>query len=112
MVVEFGPVEGGNEALVRLAEHLKKEFMNMTSGRDTTTFSKPSDREIAMSRVFDAPRELVFQAYTDPVHIPHWWGQRSSTTIIDTFDVRPGGAWRFIERDPEGNEYAFRGEFR
>ncbi|MBW3634569.1 MAG: SRPBCC family protein [Chloroflexi bacterium] len=65
-----------------------------------------------MSRVFDAPRELVSQAHTDPAHITQWWGQRRSTTIIDMLDVRPGGAWRFIERDPEGNEYAFRGEFR
>ena len=84
----------------------------MTSKGNVTTFTKPSYREIGMSRVFDAPRELVFQAHTDPVHIPHWWGQRSSTTIVDTLDVSPGGAWRFIQRDPEGNEYAFRGEFR
>jgi uncharacterized protein YndB with AHSA1/START domain len=84
----------------------------MTSGSNTTTFTQPSDREIRMSRVFDAPRELVFQAHIDPVHTPHWWGQRNSTTIVDTLDARPGGAWRFIQRDPDGNEYAFRGEFR
>ena len=83
----------------------------MTSS-GTTTFTKPSDREITMSRVFDAPRALVFQAHTDPVHIPQWWGQRNSTTIVHTLDLRPGDAWRFIQRDPEGNEYAFRGEFR
>jgi uncharacterized protein YndB with AHSA1/START domain len=84
----------------------------VTSEEKTTTFSQPSEREIRMSRVFDAPRELVLQAHTDPAHIPQWWGQRRSTTIVDTLDVRPGGAWRFIQRDPEGNEYAFRGEFR
>lgn len=65
-----------------------------------------------MSRVFDAPRELVFQDHIDPVHIPRWWGQRQSTTIVDTLDPKPGGAWRYIQRDPDGNEYAFRGEFR
>ena len=77
-----------------------------------TTFTTPSDREIRMTRVFNAPRELVFQAHIDPQHVPHWWGQRGSTTIVDVIDARPGGAWRFVQRDPEGNEYGFRGEFR
>lgn len=81
-------------------------------GSAETTLTTPSDREIRMTRVFDAPRELVFQAHTDPRHVPHWWGQRHSTTIVDVMDVRPGGAWRFIERDPEGNEFGFRGEYR
>ena len=84
----------------------------MTSSGNTTTFTQPSDREIVMTRVFDAPRELVFKAYTDPDHIPQWWGQRSSTTIVDKMDVRPGGAWRFVQRDKDGNEYAFNGEYR
>jgi uncharacterized protein YndB with AHSA1/START domain len=78
----------------------------------TTTFATPSDREITMTRVFDAPRELVFAAHTDAQHVQNWWGQRNSTTIVDVLDVRPGGAWRFVQRDPEGNEYGFRGEFR
>jgi uncharacterized protein YndB with AHSA1/START domain len=77
-----------------------------------TTFETLSEREIRMTRVFNAPRELVFQAHTDPQHTPHWWGQRGSTTIVDVMDVRPGGAWRFVQRDPEGNECGFRGECR
>ena len=85
----------------------------MTEKTDTaTTFTTPSDREISMMRVFDAPRELVYQAHTDAKHIGQWWGPRRLTTTIDTLDVRPGGAWRFVQRDQEGNEYAFRGEFR
>lgn len=72
----------------------------------------PSDREIAMTRVFDAPRELVFRAHTDPTLVPRWWGQRTSTTIVDTMDVRPGGAWRFVQKAPDGTEWAFRGEYR
>ena len=78
----------------------------------TTTFATPSDREFTMTRVFDGPRALVFAAHIDPQHVPNWWGQRNSTTIVDVLDARPGGAWRFVQRDPEGNEYAFRGEFR
>ena len=77
-----------------------------------TALSKPSDREIAMTRVFDAPRELVFEAYTDPKHIPHWWGLRDHTTIVDTMDVRPGGLWRYVQRAPDGTEFAFNGEYR
>ena len=85
----------------------------MVEKTDTaTTLATPSDREITMRRVFDAPRELVYQTHTDPNHIPRWWGPRRMTTTVDTLEVRPSGAWRFVQRDPEGNEYAFRGEFR
>lgn len=78
----------------------------------STQVTLPSDREIRMTRVFDAPRELVFRAHTDPKMIAQWWGQRSSTTIVDKFDARPGGSWRFVQRGDDGSEYAFRGEFR
>ncbi|MGH2534644.1 MAG: SRPBCC family protein [Thermomicrobiales bacterium] len=76
------------------------------------TISTPSDREIVFTRVFDAPRDLVYQAYTDPDLIPKWWGPRGSTTIVDTMDVRPGGKWRYIQREADGAEYAFNGEYR
>jgi uncharacterized protein YndB with AHSA1/START domain len=72
----------------------------------------PSDREIVMTRVFDAPRELVFKVCTDPTLIPQWWGPRILTTTVDKMDVRPGGVWRFVQRDPGGNEFAFNGEYR
>jgi uncharacterized protein YndB with AHSA1/START domain len=65
-----------------------------------------------MSRVFNAPRELVFKAHTDPKLIAQWWGQGSSTTIVDKMDVRPGGVWRFVQREADGTEYGFNGEFR
>lgn len=71
-----------------------------------------SDREYEMSRVFDAPRALVFEAYTNPEHIPHWWGPRSVTTRVDESDVRPGGRWRYVQVAPDGAEYAFHGEYR
>jgi uncharacterized protein YndB with AHSA1/START domain len=76
------------------------------------TVTMPSDREISMSRSFDAPRDLVFSAFIDPALIPRWWGQGKSSTVIDKLDARPGGAWRFVEHAADGNEYAFRGEFR
>jgi uncharacterized protein YndB with AHSA1/START domain len=82
------------------------------SSTPATTLSMPSDREIVVERVFNAPRELVFKVFTDPTAIPRWWGPRRLTTTIDKMDVRPGGAWRFVQRGPDGAEYAFRGEYR
>ena len=72
----------------------------------------PSDREIVMTRVFNAPRELVFKAHVDPTLIPRWWGLRDNTTLVDQLDARPGGKWRFVQRRADGSEEGFRGEFR
>ena len=63
-------------------------------------------------RVFDAPRDLVFQVYADPKLIPQWWGPAKYTTIVETLDFRPGGKWRFTQVGPDGDEHAFNGEFR
>ncbi|MBA3530862.1 MAG: SRPBCC family protein [Ardenticatenales bacterium] len=72
----------------------------------------PSEREILMTRVFNAPRELVFRAHTDAELIPQWWGLRDSTTIVDKLDFQPDGAWRFIERSADGAQIGFNGVFR
>ena len=80
-----------------------------TSGAHITT---PSDREVLIEREFAAPRERVFEAFTNPELISQWWGRRSTTTVVDRMDVRPGGDWRFIERDTDGGENAFRGTYR
>jgi uncharacterized protein YndB with AHSA1/START domain len=77
-----------------------------------TTVSTPSEREIVSERVFDAPRERVFAAYTNPELIPEWWGPRRMTTIVDQMDVKPGGTWRFIMQDPDGEDTGFRGTYR
>ncbi len=71
----------------------------------------PARHDIVLTREFDAPRELVFKVYTDPRAIPHWWGPRSLSTTVDQMDVRPGGPWRFVQRDAGGNEYAFHGVY-
>ena len=71
----------------------------------------PSDTEIQMERTFDAPRALVYRAMTERDLISQWWGQRNSTTTVDTLELRVGGKWRFIQRDASGAEHAFRGEF-
>ena len=74
--------------------------------------STPSDREVETERVFDAPRERVYAAFTDPDLIPQWWGLKRSTTVVDRLEVRVGGAWRFVERMPDGEEHGFRGTYR
>ncbi len=77
-----------------------------------TEFVRKSEREFVFARTLDAPRELVWKAWTDPARIPEWWGPRRYETIVDEMDVRPGGRWRFRNRDAEGNDFAFHGEYR
>jgi len=62
-------------------------------------------RSIIGSRVFDAPRELVFSAFTDPQHLSQWWGPNGFTTTTHAFDFRPGGVWRFVMHGPDGRDY-------
>jgi uncharacterized protein YndB with AHSA1/START domain len=87
----------------------------MTGDQESTTarakVTTPSDREIVSERVFDAPRERVFAAFTDPELIPQWWGSRDSATVVDVMDVKAGGQWRFVQRGEDG-EFAFRGTYR
>ena len=86
----------------------------MSSDQQTPphTVTTPTDTEMHIERIFDAPRERVFAAYTDPELIPQWYGPRDTTTIVDKMDVEPGGSWRFVVRMPDGSETAFRGTFR
>jgi uncharacterized protein YndB with AHSA1/START domain len=76
------------------------------------TVTLPSDWEIVMTRVFDAPRSLVFEAFTKPEHVKHWWGIRNMTLPVCEMDLRPGGAWRRVLRKPDGTEVTFKGVYR
>jgi uncharacterized protein YndB with AHSA1/START domain len=78
-----------------------QESMQPASSASSTT----ADREIVVTRVFDAPRELVFDAFTDPAHISNWWGPDGFTTTTHEMDVRPGGTWRFVMHGPDGVDY-------
>lgn len=73
--------------------------------------AEPGKQEIVITRAFDAPRELVFKAFTDPNGIPRWWGPRDLATIVDKMEVRAGGIWRFLNRDAAGNEFGFHGVY-
>ena len=74
------------------------------------TVTLPSDLEIKMVRVFDAPRALVFEAHAKCEHVKQWWGR--GNPLDCEMDFRPGGTYRFVEHAPDGEQYAFRGEFR
>jgi uncharacterized protein YndB with AHSA1/START domain len=67
--------------------------------------------DLVLTRTFDAPRKLVFKAWTDPGHLAQWWGPRGFTTEIREMDVKPGGAWRYVMRSPDGHEYPFDGVY-
>lgn len=73
------------------------------------TLTLPSDRELRIERVFNAPRDRVFAAYTDPAFIPQWWG---AETVVEEMDVRTGGSWRFVAHYPNGYDAAFSGTYR
>jgi len=83
----------------------------MSNQTQTTRVASQGEREIVTERVFDAPREKVFQAFTDPKLIPQWWGPRGVTTTVEKMDVRVGGDWRFTCDGPDGAT-AFRGTYR
>jgi uncharacterized protein YndB with AHSA1/START domain len=66
---------------------------------------------IVMTRDFDAPRDLVYRAYTEPELLVQWVGPRELATAVDRYDVRDGGRWRYVQTDPEGHEHGFHGIF-
>jgi uncharacterized protein YndB with AHSA1/START domain len=83
--------------------------MKNTGNLKVTT---PSDREIVMTRVFDAPRRMVFDAFSKPEHLKRWFGPRGWTLTTCEVDFRVGGAFRFVLRGPDGKEMGMRGAYR
>ncbi|MDD3856702.1 MAG: SRPBCC domain-containing protein [Methanoculleus sp.] len=75
----------------------------------TRIAADPGKQELFVVREFDAPRELVFRAHTDPELFKQWIGPRGLSTRIETFEARNGGRWRYVQTDEEGNEYGFHG---
>jgi len=73
--------------------------------------AEPGQHSIVATRIFNAPRALVFKVMTDPDSIPQWWGPRGLTTTVDKMEPRSGGSWRYVQHDAEGNEYAFHGVY-
>jgi len=83
-----------------------------TKTKYETMLTLPSDREILMTRKFEASREIVWDTITDPDLIPQWWGFARDTTEVKNMDVRPGGQWRYITHTSGGEDVDFHGEYR
>lgn len=80
---------------------------------ESFTVATPSDREIVITRIFNAPRKLVFDAWTNPKYLPHWMlGPDGWTMPVCEIDLRPGGSWHFVWRHTNGNEMEMRGTYR
>ncbi len=77
----------------------------------TQVIAEPGVPQIVITREFDAPRELLFRAHTEPELLVQWLGPRALTMTIDHLDARHGGTWRYTSRDAEGNEHGFQGVF-
>jgi uncharacterized protein YndB with AHSA1/START domain len=81
----------------------------MSAKNKTTIIAEPGRQELFIMREFDAPRELVFKAYTDPEIYAQWLGPHGLTTTFEIFEPVSGGRYRFIQKDKDGNEFAFHG---
>lgn len=79
---------------------------------DRMTLITPSDREIILTRVFDAPRRLVFEAWTQPEHVKQWYGCHIMTLLVCEIELRVGGAYRYVMRGPDGVEHTMKGVYR
>ncbi|MDD9271642.1 SRPBCC family protein [Paenibacillus sp. GCM10023248] len=78
-------------------------MLNNQAANDTTaTVNGP---ELIVTRMFSAPRELVFRTWTDPAHLTNWWGPQGFTLTIHSIDVNPGGVWRYTMHGPDGTDY-------
>lgn len=82
----------------------------MSTGENAA--AERGELELTITRIFNAPRALVWRAWTDPAHLVHWWGPRGFTLPGCELDLRPGGAYRFHMRGPEGDDHWLRGVFR
>lgn len=99
-----GMETGWTQSLERLNALLHNYLKNGSMHHNSFT-TETADREITGSRIFNAPRELVFKMWTDPEHIVKWWGPTGFRNTIFEMDVRPGGKWRHMMHGPDGVDY-------
>src|SRR6185503_2480864 len=105
------PDEGpAKEARRPRRRHQKRKTIMKNTG--TLKVTTPTDREIVMTRVFDAPRRLVFEAFSKPGLLKRWFGPRGWTLPVCEVDLRVGGGFRFVLRGPDGKQMGMRGVYR
>jgi uncharacterized protein YndB with AHSA1/START domain len=84
----------------------------VSSRHGTVRVTLPSDREIVITRRFDAPAPLVFTAWTTPAYVRRWWGSDEAPMVVCDIDLRVGGRWRYVTRSTDGTELGWRGVYR
>jgi uncharacterized protein YndB with AHSA1/START domain len=84
---------------------------NSANSAKTQIIAEPGMPQVVITREFDAPRELLFRAYTEPELLAQWLGPRRLTMTVERLDPRDGGTWRYIHHDADGSEYGFHGVF-
>lgn len=107
VVKEHGAIEGGKQTFDRLEEHLEKR-----SAKNISSSGETAVRDLVITRIFDAPRELVWRAWTDPERMKLWWGPKTFTAPAGKIDLRVGGAFLFCMRSPEGQNFWSTGVYR
>jgi uncharacterized protein YndB with AHSA1/START domain len=110
VIREFGAAEGAMQHLQKLSDHLER--MERMEAEASLNPAVDEARVIRMSRVFDAPRALVWKAWTDPEQVARWWGPDGFTVEIHTMDVRPGGTWHLTMHGPDGAQYPNKSVFK
>ncbi len=132
--VDFVEVRGGTKVVFAYSKVHSKEWGEMSRLGQMSEFERlgrllgevdapspehrpvalslPSEREIIISRIFDAPPERVFRAHVDPKAFADWWGPAEYENVMDIWEPQPGGAWRVVQKAPDGSEHAFRGVFQ
>ncbi|MBI5058510.1 SRPBCC domain-containing protein [candidate division KSB1 bacterium] len=108
VVTEHNAIEGAKQHLERLAEHLASGI----TLAGALSLALPSPREFTVTRIVNAPRTLVLEAWTRPEHVVRWWGLRSMTMPVCQIDFRPGGQYRFVLRAPDGQEHGYHGVYK
>ena len=105
----------GLETFPQIPAFARKNFLGgwtQLIGSSLKDYVENADREIVISREFDAPRELVWEAWTNPKHVVNWWGPRGFSTTIEKMDVRPGGVWKQVMHGPDGANYPNKSVFK
>ncbi len=92
-------------------DKLEGVLMGSVARGKTLYLAIPGKHEMSATTIFEAPRERVYKAHTDPTEIPKWWGPRRLTTRVEKLEARPGGTWRIVQKDEKGAEYGFHGVF-
>lgn len=86
-------------------------MVKMSPRRGSATVTLPSDREIRITRAFDAPASLVWEVWTNPEHVRRWWGYESSPLVVCEVELRVGGSWRYVTREADGRELGWHGTY-